>query len=75
MGSLAINKDLEKEVNTNRFLDENALLAADYLSDLFPHPEPKKKTLHIVIRLPPVGGYYRPVLLNSVDPLSRLHGR
>jgi hypothetical protein len=66
------------EVNKHQFLKENALLVADPLCDLFPHPEPNKKTLHIVIRLPPVGECHQSVLLphlNLVDPLSRLHGR
>ena len=30
---------------------------ADPLSDIFPHPEPAKRTLHIVIRAPPISEY------------------
>jgi Crinkler effector protein N-terminal domain len=41
-------------VTQHPFLDDDALLEADILSDIF-HPEPTKKTLHIVVRSPRVG--------------------
>jgi hypothetical protein len=41
---------------------------ADPLSDIFPHPEPAKRTLHIVIRAPPIGEYSL-----SVEPLFIAH--
>jgi hypothetical protein len=41
---------------------------ADPLSDIFPHPEPAKRTLHIVMRAPPIGEYSL-----SVEPLSITH--
>ena len=41
---------------------------ADPLSDIFPHPEPAKRTLHIVIRAPPIGEYSF-----YVEPLSIAH--
>ena len=53
--SITIDKKLKSEVTKLQSLDEDALLESDSLSDLFPHPEPAKKTLHIVIRAPPIG--------------------
>jgi hypothetical protein len=37
------------------FLDEDTLLEADTSADIFPHPEPTKKTLHIVVQSLRVG--------------------
>ena len=44
------------------------MLEADPLSDIFPHPEPAKRTLHIIIRTPPIGEYSL-----SIEPLSIAH--
>ena len=53
--SITIGRSLKKKVTQCHFLDEDALLEADTLSDIFPHPEPTKKTLHIVVRSLRVG--------------------
>ena len=52
---ITIDKKLKNKVAKLQPLHEDALLEADSLSDLFPHPEPVRKTLHIVIRAPAVG--------------------
>jgi hypothetical protein len=41
---------------------------ADPLTDIFPHPEPTKRTLHIIIQGLPIGEYSL-----SVEPLSIAH--
>ena len=51
-----------------KFLDDDALPEADPLSDIFPHPEPAKRTLQIVIRAPPISEYSL-----SVETLSIAH--
>ena len=48
-----------------QFLKDDALLEADLLSDIFPHPEPVKKALHILIRAPQVGECSLPIAYSS----------
>ena len=47
--SIAIDRGLKDEVTKLPFLDDHALLVGELLSDIFPHPEPLPRTLHIVV--------------------------
>jgi hypothetical protein len=52
--SVPIDKKLKNPVTRLQFTNEDALLEADSLLDLFPSPEPTKKTLHMIIRAPSI---------------------
>ena len=54
--SITIDRSLKKKVSQCHFLDDDTLLEADTLSDIFPDPEPKKETLHIVVWSLRIGG-------------------
>jgi hypothetical protein len=51
------HKYLKEEVNKYQFLDEDALLVVDLLSDIFPDPKPSEEAVHVIVRVLPVGEY------------------
>ena len=50
--SIQISRQLKNQVNEHQFLEEGSLLAGELLEEIFPPPQPSKKTLHIVVRPP-----------------------
>ena len=47
-----IDRQLKNHVSNQKFLQNDVLLEGDLLEEIFPLPEPAKKTLHIVVRHP-----------------------
>src|SRR5262245_58984792 len=52
--SITTDKNLKNNVANLELPDDEALLEADKLSDIFPHPEPTTKSLHIIVRSPSI---------------------